>query len=131
MGLWGLQGANSPGVHYAGNEVVRNGETVELRTTRGRMHDGSNVSAIASVLIMLRRFVPYTRDAWAKRRGLGSQDAKQLYVESMLRVSQLLAAICDNPLGTVLMPWHIRSTDPSKVQRSSTSCGAHPRAREL
>lgn len=28
------------------------------------------------------------RDAWAKRKGMGSQDSKQLYVESMLRVSQ-------------------------------------------
>ncbi|PWN90739.1 ACBP-domain-containing protein [Acaromyces ingoldii] len=27
-------------------------------------------------------------DAWAKRKGMGSQDSKQLYVESMLRVSQ-------------------------------------------
>jgi hypothetical protein len=31
--------------------------------------------------------LPLCRDAWSSRRGLSSQDAKQLYVESMLRVS--------------------------------------------
>jgi hypothetical protein len=28
------------------------------------------------------------RDAWAKRKGYASQEAKQLYVESLLKVSQ-------------------------------------------
>lgn len=95
-------------------------------------------------LPLLLFFLSLNRDAWAKRKGLASQDAKQLYVESMLRVSRKARRMTKTRcmrsdvlltlsflLSVTSAPHYSELQDSTKVQRSTSGLGTDRRVGDL